>query len=197
VISLLAATRNTHKAREIQGILGPDFHVHDLSDYPHIPETIESGKTFEENAVSKALAVSEKCDDLVLADDSGLEVDALGGAPGVVSARYAGNDATDLRNIEKLRNELAKTGDVRRSARFRCVIALARGNKILDTFAGAVEGRIIDTPRGNDGFGYDPIFVPDGFSETFGELPAETKNQISHRAKALAALRAALSRPRE
>jgi XTP/dITP diphosphohydrolase len=193
--SLLIATRNAHKAREIQEILGPAFEVHDLSDYPEIPETVESGKTFEENAIIKALAVAEKCEDLVLADDSGLEVDALGGAPGVVSARYAGEDATDLQNIEKLQNELAKASDVKQSARFRCVIALARGNKLLGTFAGAVEGRIIDTARGPDGFGYDPIFLPDGFSQTFGELPAQTKNRISHRAKALALLRENLSAP--
>ena len=190
--SLLLATRNAHKAREIQEILGPGFEVRDLSGYPEIPETVESGKTFEENAVLKALAVSQRCEGLVLADDSGLEVDALGGAPGIFSARYAGPDATDLQNIEKLLGALARTNDARRSARFRCVIALARGNKILEKFSGTVEGRIIETPRGQEGFGYDPIFVPDGFRETFGELPAQTKNRISHRAQALAKLREGL-----
>jgi XTP/dITP diphosphohydrolase len=192
---LLLASRNRHKVREIQDILGPGFEVHDLSDHPEIPEIVESGKTFEENAVIKALAVSAKCDGLVLADDSGLELDALDGAPGVVSARYAGEGATDQENIEKLQRELKGSGKGARSARFRCVIALARSEKIIGTFAGAVEGVIIDAPRGHDGFGYDPVFVPNGFSETFGELPAKTKNQISHRAKALAELRAGLSAP--
>jgi XTP/dITP diphosphohydrolase len=197
VTQLLIATRNAHKAHEIREILGADFKVGDLSTHPEIPETIESGKTFEENAVIKGLAVSERYDGLVVADDSGLEVDALGGAPGVTSARYAGENTTDEQNIEKLLHALARAGDARRSARFRCVIALARGNKILETFAGAVEGKIIERPRGSGGFGYDPIFLPNGFDETFGELAAQTKNEISHRAKALSELRAGLSRFRQ
>ena len=125
-----------------------------------------------------------------MADDSGLEVDALGGAPGIYSARYAGENASDEQNIDKLLRELTRRNVRRsRSARFRCVIALARDGKLLGTFEGVVEGVIVDLPRGERGFGYDPIFVPKGFDKTFGELSDEIKNRISHRAKAIAALR--------
>jgi XTP/dITP diphosphohydrolase len=183
----LIATRNAHKTREIQEILGGQFEVHDLSSHPEIPEAIESGKTFEENAVLKAVAVSKECPELVIADDSGLEVDALGGAPGIFSARYAGENATDQENIDKLLGELTRTGakPSARSARFRCALALAHHGKVLATFDSAVEGTVIESPRGSKGFGYDPVFVPSGFKETFAELPDETKNRISHRAKAL------------
>ncbi len=200
--SLLIATRNAHKTREIQEILGSDFELRDLTAHPEIPETIESGKTFEENAILKAVAVSRECSGLVAADDSGLEVDALGGAPGIFSARYAGKDAIDKQNVDKLLGELARhfswrtapssevserqVGNLRNlSARFRCVIALTRRGRLLETFKGAVEGRIVDVPRGRQGFGYDPIFVPIGFEETFAELPIELKNRISHRAQAI------------
>jgi XTP/dITP diphosphohydrolase len=132
---------------------------------------------------------------LIIADDSGLEVEALSGAPGIYSTRYAGKNATDEQNVKKLLSELAgadaKTRQ--RTARFRCVIALARAGKLLDTFNGAVEGTIADSPRGSRGFGYDPIFVPNGFEQTFAELPAEVKNRISHRAKAIRALAARLA----
>ena len=123
---LIVATRNPHKTREIQRILGADFGVRDLSAHPENPETAESGKTFEENAVLKAIAASRQLPGLVVADDSGLEVDALGGAPGIYSARYAGQNATDKQNIDKLLSELARIERTKRSARFRCVIALAR-----------------------------------------------------------------------
>jgi XTP/dITP diphosphohydrolase len=126
----------------------------------------------------------------VIADDSGLEVDALGGAPGIYSARYAGANATSRDKIDKLLRELARvraTEDGRR-ARFRCVVALARNGNLLGTFEGTVEGRITEKARGDAGFGYDPIFVPDGFGQTFGELSAQVKNAISHRAKAIRAL---------
>lgn len=187
VIPLLLATRNTHKTREVQEIFGAAFEIRDLSAHPEIPETIETGKTFQENATSKALAASEKCPGLVMADDSGLEVEALDGAPGIYSARYAGKNATALKNIEKLLAEL-KGGGVTastRAARFRCVIALARSGKLLRTVEGVVKGIIVDPPRGSTGFGYDPVFQPEGFDQTFGELPAEIKNRISHRAKAI------------
>jgi XTP/dITP diphosphohydrolase len=191
VTSLLVATRNAHKAREFREILGGQFEVHDLSTNPEIPETIESGKTFGENAILKSVAVSKEHPGLVIADDSGLEVDVLGGAPGVFSARYAGKHATDKENVDKLLGELARSGvqTGERSARFRCVLALARSGKILATFEGIVEGRILDVPKGKQGFGYDPVFVPNGFAETFAELSAETKNRISHRAKALGKLK--------
>jgi len=192
---LLLATRNAHKAREIQEILGPEFELRDLMAYPEIPEIVESGKSFEENAKLKAIAVSKELPALVIADDSGLEVEALGGAPGIYSARYAGKNATDEQNVKKLLSELTRAGVKarQRKARFRCVIALARAGKLLDIFNGAVEGTIADYPRGSRGFGYDPIFVPNGFEQTFAELPAEVRNRISHRAKAIRALAAKLA----
>ena len=192
---LLFASRNAHKTREIQQILGPEFEVRDLSAYPKISETVESGESFEENAKLKAIAVSKKMPGLVIADDSGLEVEVLGGAPGIYSARYAGAKATDKENIDRLLNELARIGAKRdqRRARFRCVLALGRNGQMLGTFQGIVEGSIVDQPRGLHGFGYDPIFVPSGFEQTFAELLAEVKNRISHRAKAIRALAASLA----
>jgi XTP/dITP diphosphohydrolase len=190
VIRLLLATRNAHKTREVQQILGSEFEVRDLSRYPVIPETAERGASFEENAVLKAVTASRRLSGFIIADDSGLEVDALGDDPGVHSARYAGQNATDKQNIEKLLRELAKIaahGDQRR-ARFRCVVALARDGRVLGTFEGNLEGKIIERPRGSHGFGYDPIFVPNGFDQTLGELPAKVKNKISHRAQAIRAL---------
>jgi XTP/dITP diphosphohydrolase len=189
VIELLVATRNKHKTREIQHILGPAFMVRDLADTA-IPQICEHGTSFEENAKLKALAASRHLPALVIADDSGLEVDALGGAPGIYSARYAGANATSRDKIDKLLRELARVraiGDGR-LARFRCVVALARNGDLLGTFEGTVEGRIADEARGDAGFGYDPIFVPDGFEKTFGELTTEVKNTISHRGKAIRAL---------
>jgi XTP/dITP diphosphohydrolase len=187
VIELVVATRNRHKTREIQLILGSDFTVRDLGAYAEIPEIHEDGTSFEENAKLKALAASRHLPALVIADDSGLEVDALGGAPGIYSARYAGTNTTDKDKIDKLLRELAQvraTDDGRR-ARFRCVVALARNGNFLGSFEGIVEGRIADEARGNSGFGYDPIFIAEGLEQTFGELPAEVKNTISHRAKAI------------
>jgi XTP/dITP diphosphohydrolase len=191
---LLVATRSAHKTREIQQILGPEFEVCDLSAYPEISEALETGQSFEENAKLKAIAISKKVRDLVIADDSGLEVDALGGAPGIYSARYAGGKATDKEKNDKLLEELARTRPNRhqRRARFRCVLVLARSGQILGTFEGTIEGRIGGRARGSRGFGYDPIFVPNGFKKTFGELPAEVKNSISHRAGAIRALHAEL-----
>lgn len=198
-MELLVATRNAHKTREFAQLLGNEFKVVDLNSFPQIQAIEETGSTFAENAILKAISASGKIVDLatgrvrpagglVLADDSGLEVNALGGAPGVYSARYAGKNATDEQNMTKLLRELGSMSE--RSARFRCVLALARGGKLLCTFEGVAEGVIIDTPRGSAGFGYDPIFAPNGFEQTFAELPQ--KNQISHRAKAIGALREAL-----
>jgi XTP/dITP diphosphohydrolase len=197
--ALLLATRNTNKAREFRELLGKDFDVHDLSFFDEMAIPKESGRTFEENAILKAVAASQdrRVQDrhlLVVADDSGLEVDALGGAPGILSARYAGETASDKENIDKLLSELARRNAPldQRSARFRCVIALARESELLGKFEGVVEGSIVDLPRGSRGFGYDPIFVPKGFDKTFGELPIELKNRISHRARAILAFRAGL-----
>src|SRR5205823_15131846 len=191
---LIAATHNRSKTREIQQILGPKFEVLDLSAYPEISETVESGKSFEENAKLKAIAVSKKLSGLIIGDDSGLEVAALDGAPGIYSARYAGDKATDKENIDRLLEELTRIGAKRdqRRARFRCVVALARNGEMLGTFQGIVEGSIVYQSRGLHGFGYDPIFVPSGFEQTFAELLAEVKNRISHRAKAIRALAAKL-----
>ena len=181
------ASRNSHKTREIRQILGPEFAVRDLSDYPDLPEIEETGKTFEENAGIKAVALSKHVAGVVIADDSGLETDALDGAPGVYSARYSGS-GDDRQNLEKLLRELDRIDPAkqRRTARFRCALAIAQAGKLLRTFCGTVEGRIIEDPRGTSGFGYDPIFVPDGFVQTFSELPASAKNRLSHRSRALA-----------
>ena len=196
MINLIFATRNRHKTREIQQILGPEFNVRDLQAYPKISQIREGGSSFEENAKLKALAASRQVPALVIADDSGLEVDALGGAPGIYSARYAGAKATEKDKIDKLLCELTRvrTTEGGRRARFRCVVALARNGNLLGIFEGIVEGRIADKARGDSGFGFDPIFVPERFKQTFGELPTEVKNTISHRAKAIGALAARLRR---
>jgi len=180
------ATRNPHKTRELQQILGSEFTVRDLRAYPEISEIAETGTSFEENAKLKALAVSKKLPGLVIADDSGLEVDALGGAPGIYSARYAGTNATNEGRIDKVLEELGRVDAAKeqRGARFRCVLALARNGEILGIFEGIVDGQIADRPRGSHGFGYDPIFVPKGFQRTFGQLEPAEKNQLSHRARA-------------
>ena len=195
VIELVVATRNRHKTREIQNILGPEFIVRDLAD-TEVPEIRENGTSFEENAKLKALVASRQLPGLVIADDSGLEVNDLGGAPGIYSARYAGANATNSEKIDKLLRELVRVRvtDHGRRARFRCVVALARNGDLLGIFEGKIEGKISDTARGDSGFGYDPIFVPDGFEQTFGELPEEVKNSISHRAKAIRALAEKLKR---
>ncbi len=188
-IPLLVSTRNVHKLREIKMILGSSFQVSDLSAVKNAPEIAETGRTFEENAALKAITISRLHHDWVIADDSGLEVDALGGAPGVFSARYSGEGATDLRNNALLLRNLERVARDDRRARFRCVIALARAGHEFANFDGAVEGTIADRPKGSRGFGYDPLFIPAGFRETFGELPPAVKNHLSHRAMALAKLR--------
>jgi XTP/dITP diphosphohydrolase len=194
-MQLLLATRNPNKTHEFAQILGPQFELSDLNTAPLKTAVAETGKTFEENAIIKAVARSKDYAGLVVADDSGLEVDALDGTPGVFSARFAEARATDEQNVKKLLRELdALPRSVPRSARFRCVLALARNGALLKIFEGTVEGKISDKPKGDAGFGYDPIFIPEGFEQTFGELPAEVKNRISHRARAVRALREALMR---
>ena len=194
VIDLLVATRNAHKTEEIQRILGPQFNVTDLAAHPEIPHIAESGTTFQENAILKAVAVSKRMPGFVIADDSGLEVEALGGAPGIHSARYAGMNATDQEKTDKLLEELTRVGATKnaRRARFRCVLALAYKGNVLGAFEGIIEGQIADRPHGSHGFGYDPIFMPEGFQQTFGELAPAEKNQLSHRARALEKLRTLL-----
>ncbi|MGH8046468.1 MAG: RdgB/HAM1 family non-canonical purine NTP pyrophosphatase, partial [Chthoniobacterales bacterium] len=187
---LLVATRNTHKTAEIAAMLAGFFEVSDLRSLPGAPEVEETGTTFAENAALKATAISRFNSGWALADDSGLEVDALGGAPGVYSARFAGETATDADNNNLLFARLAELPHAPRTARFRCVLALAQNGALLETFDGAVEGRVIETLRGPGGFGYDPLFIPDGFEQTFGELPADGKTSISHRSRALVNCRA-------
>jgi XTP/dITP diphosphohydrolase len=192
---LLLATRNVHKTREFSEILGPDFMVRDLAGELDAPAVEETGQTFAENAILKAVAISKCFPGPVVGDDSGLEVDVLGSAPGIFSARYAGPGARDRDNVARLLDELDRFPDERRySARFRCVLALAREGKVIETCEGVIEGAIVSAPRGEGGFGYDPVFQPDGSSQTFGELPPLEKNKISHRARAIRELRAALMR---
>lgn len=188
---LLLATHNSHKTREFADILGDRFEVRDLTGVAEIPEIDETGDSFEANAILKAVEASRHFPDLIVADDSGLEVDVLRGAPGIFSARYAGERATDVENIGKLLAEIAKVSrtDAPLQARFRCSLALARGGKIERTFEGLVEGVIVTVPRGEGGFGYDPIFEPEGLKQTFAELALSDKNRISHRARAIRLLR--------
>jgi XTP/dITP diphosphohydrolase len=186
-MDLLLATRNQHKTREFTQLLGPNFTLRDLTSQHDLPEILETGRSFEENAVIKATTISKIFPhEMVIADDSGLEVHTLEGAPGIFSARYAGEKASDRRKVEKLLRELQSATE--RLARFRCVIALAKNGELITTFTGEVAGTITKSPRGKIGFGYDPIFMPEGFKETFAELPSETKNAISHRANAVGQL---------
>lgn len=192
--SLLIATKNSHKTAEIRALLGAEWQVTDLNDHREMVSPEETGSTFADNACIKAEAASRVFPGLVLSDDSGLEVDALGGAPGVRSARYAGEKATDADNRAKLLRELDRVGarGKERTARFRCAMALAMDGRVLHVFQGAVEGVIVNVEKGEGGFGYDSLFVPEGYCETFGQLPPETKNQLSHRARALAQVCTAL-----
>lgn len=191
MLSLVFATSNAHKTAEVRAML-PDFTITDLRDHTGLTLPEETGSTFEANAIIKAAGGSAHLPGvLVLADDSGLEVDALGGAPGVHSARYSGENATDRSNREKLKAEIAKLpGNPALTGRFRCCMALVRDGQTLHVTHGTVEGRLITQEQGEGGFGYDPLFIPDGFEDTFGVLPAETKNGLSHRARALAEMAA-------
>jgi XTP/dITP diphosphohydrolase len=189
VTALLLATRNAHKTREFTEMLGQEFQLTDLSRRPDIAPVVESGAIFEQNARLKAIGVSQQLPGLVLADDSGLEVGSLGGAPGVLSARYAGPNATDAANRRKLLETLAQAAANSRAAQFRCVLALARAGAVVAMFEGTVEGEIVSVERGAAGFGYDPLFQPNGFTETFAEMAAAAKHAISHRGRAVAKLR--------
>ncbi|HSP43707.1 MAG TPA: RdgB/HAM1 family non-canonical purine NTP pyrophosphatase [Luteolibacter sp.] len=181
---LIIATRNAHKTAEIRAMLGASHEVLDMSAFPDAPAIEETGVTFLENARLKALGISRVIGGIVLSDDSGLEVDALNGAPGVWSSSYGGVEGDHACNNARLIKEMAGNND--RRARFRCTMVLAQGGSELAHFTGAVEGRIIGEPRGAEGFGYDPLFVPDGHERTFAELGEDVKNTLSHRARALA-----------
>jgi XTP/dITP diphosphohydrolase len=216
--TLLIATRNAHKVQEIRAILDGQFQFLTLNDFPDAPKVIEDANTFAGNATKKAVELARwleaqdthRLPDYVLADDSGLEVDALNGAPGVHSARFAALDATenspDKDNNAKLLRLLKGVPEAKRAARFRCVIALTpvSSQKVesaspvcyadepewpTQLFDGACEGKIIHEPRGENGFGYDPLFMPMGFDQTYAELGDEVKNKLSHRAKALEKLK--------
>ena len=183
-MTIVLATRNPGKISEIEALL-TGLRVATAASFPGCPEPEESGRTFEENALIKARAVAGFTGKTALADDSGLEVDALCGAPGVRSARYAGATASDRDNMGRLLDALADASDADRTARFRCVIAVVAADGRTWTSDGVCEGRILREPRGESGFGYDPLFVPAGYDSTFAELDASTKNRISHRAMAL------------
>ena len=195
---LVIATGNTHKTEEIRKLLDPFIEtIEDLQSYPEIGEIVETGLTFEDNAAIKATAVGDYLGNssLVLSDDSGLEVKALEGQPGVFSARYAGENASDSQNRRKLLNELKKRDPDRSdwSAAFRCVMVLVRGSRRLAKFEGSVHGTISEVEKGDKGFGYDSIFIPEGFQNSFAELPLEIKNSMSHRGRALSDLKSWLS----
>ena len=224
--TLLLATRNSHKGREIRSILGDEFDCLTLYDFPGAPNAVEDADSFAGNATRKAVHLAEwlsrgqpssptppgRMVDYILADDSGLEVDALNGAPGVHSARFAAIDSdgsqnsSDAANNEKLLHLLAKVPAEKRGARFRCVIAVTPASPTVkpssspvcyaselelqtELFQGACEGRVDFRPRGQGGFGYDPLFIPDGYEVSFAELGEGVKNTLSHRAKALAKVR--------
>src|SRR6185295_7569000 len=194
--TLLLGTRNPGKVIEIVSILAADsgWTFSSLREFPHVGEAEENFVTFAENAIAKAQFYASATGLCALADDSGLEVEALGGAPGVFSARYAGADASDADRRALLLSELIKVGDPNRRARFVAVVAVATpAGEVLNTSEGICEGTITLAPRGTGGFGYDPLFIPDGHSETFAELPDTIKNQISHRARALMGTRSFLS----
>jgi XTP/dITP diphosphohydrolase len=226
MITLLIATRNAHKVDEIRAILGGEFRFLTLNDFPGAPKVIEDAETFSGNATKKAVELAkwlaseksgkrkaESGNNFVLADDSGLEVDALGGKPGVHSARFAALDwsadgssanSPDADNNARLLRLLKDVPAEKRTARFRCVVAFVTAPQkkieisspvsnaddfLAQIFDGACEGKIIFTPRGKNGFGYDPLFVPNGFKKTFAELGEDVKNKLSHRAEALEKLK--------
>jgi len=188
---LLVATMNAGKLREYERLLAdvPGLELETMTSFIDPVDVVEDRHTFRANALKKATEIARVAGMPCLADDSGLEVDALGGRPGVYSARYAGEGATDAQNNVKLLDELSDTADQQRTARFRCAIVVVDGTgRELATAEGACEGRIGRDPKGTHGFGYDPLFVPDGYAQTMAELGPETKNEISHRAQAAAKL---------
>ena len=181
-INLIFATSNQNKVLEIQKILPKKFNIKSLKDLNYFEDVPENENTIEGNAIFKAKYIYEKFNINVFADDTGLEVEALNGEPGVHSARYAGTTRSSEKNIKKLLKNLKNIKN--RNARFKTVIALIIDNK-LHIFSGIVEGYILDSPKGNNGFGYDPIFCPNGFDKSFAELTLKEKNLISHRSFAM------------
>jgi XTP/dITP diphosphohydrolase len=190
LITLRCATTNPGKLREFRAAAAHfgqgNIAIEPVQGLGGLPAPVEDGQTFEENAVKKALHYSAYAEEPVFADDSGLEVDALGGAPGVYSARFAGEGATDAANNQLLVERLRGVED--RTARFVCVVALARAGELLGVFRGSVEGRIVDEPSGPHGFGYDPHFFYPPFAATFGATEPARKMDVSHRGQALRAM---------
>ncbi len=190
MLTLIFATSNAHKVQEVAAMLGEPWQVHGLRDHPNVILPEETGTTFEANSILKAEAASAALPGVyVLADDSGLEVDALNGEPGVYSARYAGPDATDADNRVRLKAELGKLPPATFTGRFHCCLVLAKDGQTLHVTHGAVEGTLRLEEQGVGGFGYDSLFQPDGYADTFGVLSPEVKNQLSHRARALAQMK--------
>jgi XTP/dITP diphosphohydrolase len=189
--TLVLATRNGGKLRELARILGSQIRLAGLDAFPGAPDVPETGATFEANALLKARAVAAYTELPAVADDSGLCVDALNGMPGVLSARWAGQHGDDKANLDLLLAQVANVPDARLGARFACAAALvvpADGTPLEWVVTGQVEGRLIRAPRGTGGFGYDPIFLPDGFKETTAEMTPDAKDAISHRGRAFRAL---------
>lgn len=187
--TIIISSRNRGKIEEIRAMMaGSGVNLRSLDDYPNLPEVIEDGSSFLENALKKARPIAELTGEMVLADDSGLEVAALGGAPGIHSARYAGDDADDEKNVRKLLSELQGVPPEKRGAIFRCVLVLCRPDGRFQAFNGSWEGRIVEIPAGKRGFGYDPVFYLPDEGVTAAELRGEIKNRISHRGKAAAEL---------
>ncbi|MBN1640714.1 MAG: XTP/dITP diphosphatase [Anaerolineae bacterium] len=198
MLTLCLGTTNRGKQRELVDLLGDwEGQIVCPQDLGLELDVEESGRTFAENAAHKALAYARAAGMPALADDSGLEVDALGGAPGVLSARYAGPGASDEDRYRKLLAALAETPSERRTARFRCAVAIAHPGGQVEIAEGTCEGVIASAPRGDGGFGYDPVFYIPPLDRTMAELPAEVKNQISHRARAMQAARPLLDRLRD
>jgi len=192
---LVLATRNRHKGEELAALLSDlGIGIRTLDEFPEVPEVIEDGETCEANAIKKARAVSKATGLMAVADDTGLEVDALGGRPGVYAARYAGEHATYEENWRKLLQELSGVPRNRRTARFMTVAAMASPSGEVQVTTGQLEGVISEQPAGAKGFGYDPVFFVPELGKTLAQLSAEEKNRISHRAKAFAQVREILGR---
>jgi len=192
---IVFASKNGGKIKELKALLeGMNVNLFSLCDYPDAPDIIEDGNTFLENALKKARVISEYTSGTVIADDSGLEVDYLEGAPGIRSARYSGTGATDERNIRKLLEELENVPTEKRGAAFRCALVLYRPDGTFETFEGKLEGRIATEQAGSEGFGYDPVFIVPEYGKTVAQLDPETKNRISHRAVAFAKLKKSLQK---
>ena len=195
MFDLVLATRNKGKKRELIALLSDlPFNILSLDDFPQAPEVVEDGATFRSNAVKKAVEIAKCTGQIAMADDSGLEVDALGGAPGVRSARFASEKATDRENNRKLLEMLRTIPEERRGASYRCAIAIATPEGLVDVVEGSCEGRIGVEEKGFQGFGYDSLFVRLEYNKTFAELDPSIKNRISHRARALERARLVLEK---